>query len=146
MLGKVPDQWRLVNAPPCHHGAGRGAGHPSSWSRSAGRSTRARATCQPMSGRSWRWGGGITGRSAKARGGDYASEKAIDQNDLKLNTAAKLAAEHLALRLVEVPAMPSRIDVMPFSGSGGALPLPAVEVRKQPLDLHNIASASGTAV
>ena len=49
-------------------------------------------------------------RTKKARGGDYASEKAIGQNDPKLNTAANLAAEHSALRLVEVPAMPSRID------------------------------------
>ena len=53
-------------------------------------------------------------RTKKARGGDYASEKAIAQNEPKLNTAANLAAEHSALRLVEVPAMPSRIHATGF--------------------------------
>ena len=39
--------------------------------------------------------GRLYNRTKKARGGDYASEKAIAQNEPKLNTAANLAAEHL---------------------------------------------------
>jgi hypothetical protein len=33
-------------------------------------------------------------RTKKAQGGDYTSQEAKDQNDLKLNTAAKLATQH----------------------------------------------------
>ena len=38
--------------------------------------------------------GRLYNSTKKARGGDYTSEKAIGQNDPKLNTAANLAAEH----------------------------------------------------
>ena len=34
-------------------------------------------------------------RTKKSQGGDYTSQEAKDQNDLKLNTAAKLATQHI---------------------------------------------------
>ena len=55
--------------------------------------------------------GRLYNRTKKAQGGDRKSEKSKAQIEpLIPSTAANLAAEHLALRLVEVPAMPSRID------------------------------------
>ena len=119
----------------CRIGGGWSTRHPatavpvevpvtSSWSRSAGRSTRAR--CWFLGGqfdlpksRSIHAGAGNLSayertklalgrrynRTKKGVGGQIPGSR-VDQIDPSVSTAANLAAEHSALRLVEVPAMP----------------------------------------
>ena len=94
----------------------------SSWSRSAGRSTRARATCQPMSGRSWRWGGGIIGRRKQRR----KRESLADQAKLKLSFACRPTPQPSSPPNIprcdssRCPPCPPESTPCPSSGSGGS--------------------------
>ena len=56
-------------------------------------------------------------RTKKAVGGQIPGSR-VDQIDPPLSTAAKLAAEHSALRLVEVPPVPSSVHATGFEQIG----------------------------
>ena len=95
--------------PAIHRGAGRGAGHLQLVEVS--RPIHAGAGNLSAYERTKLALGRRYNRTKKAVGSNLPQNRLKDQIDpLVTNTAAKLAAEHSALRLVEVPAMPSRID------------------------------------